>query len=255
MIICVLDTETIGKVNQDLLNLGYKIVDIDMQDGQVKTLCQRDYIVGKLFNNTVYMLNDDFVGYEKYAKYVNAIKEKTCIKRSLKQMLTTFKSDLQKYNVVFSYAYNNAFDLDKIKKACDNVGIECPINEKNCFDIWAYALDFICRTDDYKNWALDNNQLTASEVYISTTVESVTRYLNGNIDFVEDHTALSDTQHETKILQEVVKRGCDITRPLKASKFIASDKVFTKKIKMPDGQIVDLKYKKTYERNGVITYK
>ena len=257
MIICVLDTETIGKQSQDLLNLGYKIVDINLQNGETTTILQRDYVVGKLFNNHIYMINDDFVGAEKYEKYAQAIKNKTCIKRSLKQMLTTFKRDFIKNKVVFAYAYNCKFDLDKINKSFDLIGVESPINEFNCFDIWGYSTQHFKNDSDFKKWAIENDQLTATGAYISTTVETVIRYLTQNLDFVEDHTALSDTQHETKILQYIVKKGYDITRPVDHC-LIPSDKVFTKTITYSKYglQITEeIEYKKTYERNGKITYK
>ena len=77
MNICIFDTETVGKVSQDLLNVGYKIIDLNIQQGTYKVLQERDYLVGKLFNNTIYMLNDDFVGAVKYAKYTLALQKAT----------------------------------------------------------------------------------------------------------------------------------------------------------------------------------
>ena len=69
MKVIVFDTETIGKVSQDLINVGYKIIDINIQQGDGKVLCERDYLVRNLFDNEVYCINDDFVGIEKYTFY------------------------------------------------------------------------------------------------------------------------------------------------------------------------------------------
>ena len=104
MNICIFDTETVGKVSQDLLNVGYKIIDLNIQKGTYKTLQERDYLVGKLFNNTIYMLNDDFVGAEKYAKYTLALQNKSIIKRGISQIMETMRNDLKKHNVLFTYA-------------------------------------------------------------------------------------------------------------------------------------------------------
>ena len=66
MNVLVFDTETIGMISQDLINVGYKIIDINIQQANYKTLIQRDYIVANLYNNVVYCMNDAFVGSKKY---------------------------------------------------------------------------------------------------------------------------------------------------------------------------------------------
>ena len=255
MNICVFDTETVGKVSQDLLNVGYKIIDLNVQKGTYETLVERDYLVGKLFNNTVYMINDDFVGAEKYGKYVLALKQKKIIKRGISQIMETMRNDFKKHNVLFSYAYNNKFDMDKFEKTCNQLECENPIKTATCFDIWAYACQYIVDTPEYQEWAKNNEVFTESGAYISTSVESVIKYLNNDLEFVEDHTALSDVQWETKILVECVKRGCDITRPIPLKRYFASEKVNKKTIKLPDGKEIAIEYQKSYERNGVISYK
>ena len=246
MNILIFDTETIGKVSQDLLNVGYKIIDLNIQNGAFKTLCERDYLVSKLFNNTIYMLNDDFVGAEKYEKYLNALSNKQIIKRSIPQIFKTLENDLNKHKVIFTYAYNNNFDLDKFEKTAIKYNIENPLKRENCFDIWAYASNVIYNTEEYKQWAKENNVFTDSELYIKSTVESCIQYLTNDLDFKEDHTALSDVQWETKILIECVKRGCDITRPMKLIKNIPSEKVFSKVIRA-NGQEIKVEYNKVYE--------
>ena len=123
------------------------------------------------------------------------------------------------------------------------------------FDIWSYAYAFICDTEEYKQWAKDNNVLTETEKYISTSVESVCKYLYNNLEFAEDHTALSDVQHETNILIECIRRGCDITRPMNRAKYIASDRVFSKTIILPDGEVVQFEYTKDYTRGDRVIYK
>ena len=100
MNICIFDTETVGKVSQDLLNVGYKIIDLNIQQGTYKVLQERDYLVGKLFNNTIYMLNDDFVGAEKYAKYTLALQNKTIIKRGISQIIETMRKSIMYYSLM-----------------------------------------------------------------------------------------------------------------------------------------------------------
>lgn len=250
MNIIIFDTETIGKVSQDLLNVGYKIIDLNIQNGTYNTLCERDYVVTNLINNAIYCLNDDFVGAKKYNAYLGLLNDKKIIKRNLKAIFKTLTNDLKKHNVLFGYAYNCKFDLDKITKS----GLDNPFENLPVFDIWDYAVKYICETEEYKKWALENNQLTATESYISTSVEGVARYLYDNLDFTEDHTALSDVQHETTILVECVKRGCDITRALPSNHFIKSEKLL-QDIVIIDGNETIIKYKSKTKRNNKTYYK
>jgi hypothetical protein len=253
MNIIIFDTETIGKVSQDLLNVGYKIIDLNIQTGDGKVLCERDYLVRALIDNEVYCINDDFVGIKKYMMYKGLLADGKIIKRNLKQIYTTLLNDIKKHQVLFGYAYNCNFDLDKFKRHCPD-GVVNPFDTIPVFDIWDYAANLICQTEDYKEWALANNQITQTEKYISTSVEAVARYLYNNLEFVEDHTALSDVQHETEILIECVKRGADITRPMKSNHFIKTEKVLTETI-VVDGVETEIKYKNKYSRNGKTYYK
>ena len=253
MKIIVFDTETIGKVNQDLLNIGYKIIDLNIQAADGKVLCERDYLVRSLIDNEVYCINDDFVGAAKYYVYKGLLADGKIIKRNLKQIYITLMNDIKKHNVLFGYAYNCNFDLDKFKRHCPD-GVVNPFDTIPVFDIWDYAVELICQTEDYKEWALANDQITESQRYISTSVEAVARYLYNDLDFIEDHTALSDVQHETEILIECVKRGADITRPLKSSHFIKSNKVLTETIVI-DGTEAQISYTNKYSRNGKTYYK
>ena len=87
------------------------------------------------------------------------------------------------------------------------------------------------------------------------SVESVVKFLTNNLDFEEEHTALDDCGWETEILVECVKRGCDITQPMKKGGNIPSGKVFTKTMVLPNGETIEIEYTKEYERNGVVKYK
>ena len=247
MNIIIFDTETIGKVNQDLINIGYKIIDLDISNGSFKTLQERDYLITRFINNKDYCLNDDFVGAQKYGLWLNALENKKAVKRTLKQVFKTLENDIKKFKVLCGYAYNCKFDVDKFMK--NGFEFNIPI-----FDIWGYASKAIINTYDYYKWAIENNQLTESERYISSTVESVTRYLNNDLNFKESHTALDDVQYETQILVECFKRGVDITKTAPTPKRIESKKVFTKTIKYGDVEM-DISYTKSYERNGTIIYK
>ena len=251
----IFDTETVGVITQDLLNVGYKIVDLNPATGEYNTLVKRDYIVADLINNVPLMLNDMFVGAEKYGKLVALIENKQAIKHSIGKIFDIMKNDIAKHKPMFAYAYNCNFDTDKFEKTADKFKIVNPLNGLPIHDIWAYAVNYICRTDEYIEWAKANEIFTESGCYIKTSVESVIKYLTNNLYFEEEHTALDDCGWETEILCECVKRGCDITLPMKKGGNIPSGKIFTKTMVLPNGETIEIEYTKEYERNGVVKYK
>jgi hypothetical protein len=253
MNVIIFDVETIGKVSQDLLNIGYKIMDLNIQHADGKTLCERDYLIRNLIDNRVYCLNDDFVGSKKLATYDKLLADGKIIKRSLKQVYATLLNDIKKHKVLFGYAYNCNFDLDKFKKQVPD-GMVNPFELIPVFDIWDYATKYICDTNEYKEWALADGIVTESQRYISTSVESVCKYLYNDLNFEESHTSLDDVQHETNILIECVKRGCDITRPIKTNHFIKSGKELTETL-IINGEETIITYKNKYSREGKTYYK
>lgn len=239
MNIMIFDTETLGFCSQDLLNIGYRIVNIDIAQGTCSELVKRDFLdcnlwkgVKRLLAEKVVLVDDmpnilknNFLPAEKIAKYETALKCKTISKNRIATIFKKMKADLEKYQVAYAYAYNCAFDIDKFKRTAIKYKLENPIENIPVFDIWAYAMNHICWNADYLEWARENQIITASGKFISTSVESVTKFLHKDLEFVEDHTALSDTQFELEILLKCVQFGCDITRPEVRGGFIPFDNI------------------------------
>lgn len=254
MNIVVFDTETVGMKTQSLLNIGYKICDVNIQNATAETLIERNYLVTDLINNRSFMLNDMFVGAEKYEKMLDMLNNGGAIKRNVPQIFSIMANDLARYKVLFGYAYNCSFDTDKFTKSAIEFGIDNPLENLPVFDIWGYAGEWIINTPDYIEWAKRNKMFTETERYIKTSVEAVTAYLENNLDFIEEHTALSDVQWETKILLECVKRGADITKAVKRCGFIPSEKEWNKTLVLPNGEEIQVCYKKMRETENKIVF-
>lgn len=250
----IFDTETAGMSTQTLLNIGYKIVDINIQQGSATTIEARDYLVTEVINNKLFMLNDAFVGAEKYEKLLNAYENGGAVKRPIQAIFKTIASDIEKHGVLFGYAFNCAFDTDKFTKTATEYGIENPLEKIPVFDIWGYANNYITNNRDYYDFCIAHNLLTKTERFIQTNVESITKFLTGNLEFAEDHTALSDVGVETEILLECIRRGADITRGMSRGGNIESGKVFTDTIFCGE-HCVKIHYTQKTEKDGVITYK
>ena len=74
------------------------------------------------------------------------------------------------------------------------------------FDIWGLSCEQLLDNDDYRQFCVDNNLITNSGKYYSTTAESTYRYLTRNTAFIESHTAIDDADIECEILTEIFKK-------------------------------------------------
>ena len=77
----------------------------------------------------------------------------------------------------------------------------------NIVDLWGLACERLINIPKYKRFCLDNKYLTNSALYFKTSAEIVYKYLNEDLDFEEEHTALSDSEIETYILAKCLKKG------------------------------------------------
>lgn len=247
MNVLVFDTETAGCKTQTLLNVGYKIVDLHPQVFTTKTLVQRDYIVRSVINNELFMLNDMFVGADKLTQLKANIEKGGATVRTIQQIFGQLAADIARYKVSAGYAYNADFDTDKFARTAAEYGIENPLDGLPIFDLWGMAYEFICNTDEYKEFCKTHEMLTDSKRFYKTSVEGVSAFLLDKPDFVEEHTALSDVQWETNILVECLKRGAN---PFKAYKhgFLPSGYVFEKTIVVGKNPPINLKYTKMSQK-------
>ena len=210
MNIIVFDTETAGVRTQSLLNVGYMIVDLDLTTFTYRTKVKRDYIMRGVFRNTMWMRNDMFVGDSKLAVIANNVERKGAIERTEKQIFEQMVRDLDRHGVEYGFAYNCQFDTDKFAKTAIAYGLPNPLEKIKVFDLWGFAYWNICVSAEYLEFCKIHNLRTKSGKFIPTSVEGVTKFLNQDVDFVEEHTALSDVYWELQILCECGKRGQNI---------------------------------------------
>jgi hypothetical protein len=109
-----------------------------------------------------------------------------------------------KYNPELT-AYNLAFDADK----CQKTGIDLTMfSERFC--LWHAAAGNICQSKAYMQFALENHLFNArtkhGNMSISTTAESVTGFLTGELTD-EPHTSIEDViGYEMPTLVHIVKK-------------------------------------------------
>ena len=74
------------------------------------------------------------------------------------------------------------------------------------FDLWGLTCQHILNCDEYRQMCIDNKWETASGKYFKTSAETAYRFLSGNTDFDEAHTAIDDCDIESQLFTEIVKR-------------------------------------------------
>lgn len=77
----------------------------------------------------------------------------------------------------------------------------------NLFDVWGLTCRHLINNDDYKRACVANGWKTESGKYFKTSAETTFRFCANNIDFEEEHTALSDAEIESYLFSEAVKKN------------------------------------------------
>ena len=200
-VIMVLDTET-SDLQGNVYDVGFVITDRKGKIVQrVNALVEENFedakkmmgafFAGKMFSHYARMLQDDEIRLEPWSLIVQ-----------------TMRDAIEEHSVNVISAYNLAFDLRVMRKTNEALGTSnvLPHADFKLLDIWRFACEAKLNTRLYKDVARENGWVSNAG-NIRTGAEYAYRFCCGNLDFVEDHTALSDAEIENDIL-----RTCFATR-------------------------------------------
>lgn len=81
------------------------------------------------------------------------------------------------------------------------------------FDIWNMACQVICPQKKYYNFCIKNG-FVSKNGNISTSAETVYRFLTNNINFDEEHRGLEDVLIETEIMAQCYKKHKKMNRKI-----------------------------------------
>lgn len=202
MNIVVFDTETVSLEKPFCYNIGYTIVNKESREHLVK----RDYVVEQVWHNPMLFITAYYA--DKRENYVKAMRSRKTIMAKYGYICQAMIRDFIKYEVVGAYAFNSPFDDKVFTYNSDWFKCNNPFDNIPIFDIRGYVHHFMI-DDNFKAFCEEHGYFTDSGNY-STTAEVMYRYLTGNTDFIEDHTALSDSEIEADILLECFKRGAEV---------------------------------------------
>lgn len=185
-----------------------------------------NFIVREIFENEEKM-NTAFYR-NKLDMYYQDLQDKVATLRYYKNIINQIKKDIKEYNIKAVFAYNCPYDLVAILETAQATELKnCPKltfkenakgkpvpqfeqafkeilenEEIEVFDIMTMSCMSICQDKEY----LETVEYSPKG-NPRTTAEAVYRYVSGNSNFVEEHTAYEDSIIENEILKECFKRG------------------------------------------------
>ena len=198
MRIIVLDTETLGVADPQVYDLGYLIYD-DV-DG---IIVQRDYIAREIYDDQPRMETAYY--YNKLPIYEKRLADGYCKKCRWADICRILKRDINKYKPDGIYAYNSRFDTRSIATTCESLGVKKNPTADGILDIWKGMTDpHITKSPEYIDFCRRNGFMTKHKTpRPQAKAETVFRFLTGQTDYVEEHTALEDSKIELAILLKV----------------------------------------------------
>ena len=212
MKIMIFDTETTSLNKPFCYNVGYVIADTDTKE----IIEAKDFVAEQIWHNLALFSTAYYA--EKRQLYVKDMRSRKTRMMKFGRICQEMIRDIKKYNIQMAFAYNSDFDERVFDFNCDWFKCINPFDTVEIKDIRGFAHHFII-DDEYKEFCEENNFFSDSGNY-STTAECMYRFITDNPDFIEDHTALSDSTIEWTILDYSVFLGADLNKDYKAFRSI-----------------------------------
>lgn len=211
--IAVFDTETAGSLGSPLVyDLGVSICD---KNGTIYE--QGKWIIQEIFDNKQ-LMNNAYFG-SKRPWYVEEIVKGNIPKTPFKVARKQFNDLLEKWNVQTVAAYNLMFDMRALTSTIRYLHRQFTPNESKKFlarnleiqDIWGFACETIYQQKMFHKM-VDKRGYFTPKMNPLTNAEIGYRYITGQHDFEERHTALSDTEVEVAILAKCYRTHKKFTK-------------------------------------------
>lgn len=191
--IIVLDTET-ASLHDAVYDVGYTIA---TAKGEI--LHRQNWLVEEVFTDGKKMMGAFFAS-KMFSLYAKMLQDDHIKMVRWSHIVDHIRWDIDRYNVNIVAAYNLAFDRKVIANTHKMLGFVRPVLGRiKQLDLYRFACEAKLNTNAYKHVARMNNWITPAGNY-RTNAESAYRYISGNWNFIEDHTALSDAIIETEIM-------------------------------------------------------
>jgi len=248
MNILLIDVE--ATPNKLMYDVGLIVATLD-QDETFTIKEKHQFLITEVFDNRE--LFDTAYYSQKRPKYYGLIRSATrkgiTLKVPLKDALAKIRKLKREYDITIVTAYNTDYDMSAFEKTCNYYHKADPIAELTPICIYALSGKNIHNTEDYQKWCEDNELISTAGFY-STNAENTYRYILGNIDFVEEHTGLSDCLIELDILNFILLNGGEFKSERKTTH--RSEKTQKMTI-IAKGKRYTFNYKQKYTKGNTIT--
>ena len=225
MNITVFDTETTSLEKPFCYNVGYIIC-----NDEGETLCKKSFVVEQIWHNLPLFSSAYYA--EKRNFYISDMRTRKTKLEKFGYICQQMIRDFRNYNVERAFAYNSSFDEKVFNFNCDWYKCNNPFDNISIIDIRGFVHQFLVNLS-YKAFCERYEYFTDSGNY-STTAETVYKFISNNCDFIEEHTALSDSEIEKDVLFECLKRGAKLTDNYKAKRTIERKQEKTLYIRTPE---------------------
>lgn len=196
----VLDTETASTACIPF-DIAYTIIN---RAGNV--IAQKNYLVADVFNSPIgqhLLMHDDF-SKNKMSEYVRLMREGVS-PVSFAVIREEMRQTIREYNCTV-VAYNAKFDYESLTNFAQSFGFDNFFEDSTpVWDLWNIALTVLADSNNYVKFCKTNNY-ASDKGNLKSSAEVMYRYLTQDTDFMEAHTALSDTEIEAAIMIACLKR-------------------------------------------------
>lgn len=197
--IVVIDTET-ASLSGDVYDFAYAICN---KKGHI--FHTRNFVVSEVVTDPSKMMCA-FYARKVFSDYIPLMLENPEIVVTWDKVREIFLQDCREYGVNVLAAYNLAFDIRAMKNTHKLLGSGKFLDfSPRLLDIWEFACTSLLKQRNYKKIAEYHGWLT-EKGNIKTSAEMAYRYLSGEPDFIENHTALSDVLIEVEILADCYRQ-------------------------------------------------
>ena len=201
-IIAIADTETIGLPPENYVyDFGYVF-----QDRKGNKLFETAHLVEEIVTDAKKMMGAFYAG-KMFSHYLPLVDAGMIDIRPFEYIKQEYLDLANDYNVNVFAAYNLGFDIRALATTNKYLSKGKFLNTTpKLLDIWQFACEVLMNRPTYKRLAQKNNWVSDAG-NMRTNAECAYRYVSGNADAVEAHTALCDARIEGEILTKCFRQN------------------------------------------------
>jgi len=192
--IFLFDTETIGLPPRNFIyDFGWIITD---RYGNIKK--ERNFLIEEVITDGKKMMGA-FYARKIFNHYIPALDHNDIKLTPLCDVMRVMYSDLEECTTIA--AYNIGFDLSALTNTVDILQHQEPLmlDGLKILCLWNFACNVLLSNKKYQTTARANGWRSKAGNY-KTTAEHTYRYITGENNFIEKHTALDDCMIENQIM-------------------------------------------------------